>query len=401
MAVLTVFLFSFYRLVNQSRFKIYYLSALIFKLICGVLLGLLYTYHYESGDTFGYYYRASAIADQNWNMFWKAFVSPIDYMYARKIYFDRILALVLYVTKTNYWFVGLYYSFFSYVCALYLVRQISFWRPKWTQAAIFSLLFYPSIVFWSSGILKESLTFGAMMVLMGGYVKLRSGRKFYLFEGLWYVLSLVLLIILKYYVLAILIPLLSYLLVFRRMNRYTWLGGSLYRKSLFIAILISVPIILALRLLHYNLRTEVIISTLQITHDQILAITPDWNKVEVIRTSNLLLDYIVNAGYFVFSGIFRPLFPETFRFPNILSAIENLTLIAIIAWRLIKPVKIKVNPDLLAIAILVLTMSFFLTYSMPNLGALARFKVYYMPFLMMTILIGHPIWKKVEMLRRH
>lgn len=392
----------FYRLIRESNWKKYFLVALIFKLICGILLGFLYIWIYDSGgDTFGYYRRSSQLAALDWDVFWKTIIGQLDYQFdARRQYFDRTLAVVLFLTKSDYWLVSLYFSLFSFVCSSYLVRQIIRWRPDWSKAAVFSFLFYPSMVFWSSGILKESLAFGAVMVLMGGYVKLRANKCFYWFEFLWYVLSFVILVYLKYYVLAVILPLLAYLLIFRRLGSVSFLQHSLWRKTGIIVIVLFVPSVALFYWLNYNLTVQYFWTTINDTHQDILTRTPIWNKVPIVYTSNQFMDIVLNFIHFTLAGVFRPIFPEVFRFPNIMSAIENLALVVLVGWRFLSAPAVKYNADLLAITILVVTMAFFLAYSIPNLGALARFKVYYMPFFMMALLIEHPVWHKVGFLRR-
>ncbi len=391
----------FYRLIKQSKWKVYFMSALAFKLICGVLLGLLYIWLYDGGDTFGYYERASRIAEFGWGDFWSLMFSSVDSTFhARREYLDRVLAVILFLGKTDYWMASFYFSYFSFICSAYLVRQVIEWRPDWSKAAIFSFLFYPSIVFWSSGILKESLAFGAVMVLMGGYIKLRANKKFLWYEFLWYFLSFLILVYLKYYILAVILPLLAYLLIFRRLEQLDFLKNSLWRKTAFILAMLVAPTIGMLYWLNYNLTIEYFWSSIQNTHHYILSRTPIWNKVPIVDTSNEFMNYVLNFIHFTIAGVFRPIFPEVFRFPNIMSAIENLLLIVIIGWRFISSTKVRYNADLIAITILIVSMAFFLAFSIPNLGALARFKVYYMPFLMVVILIDHPLWNKFDFLKR-
>jgi len=136
----------FFRLISQSKWRYYFLFGLIFKLICGIALGLLYTWLYDGGDTFGYFQRASTIANLDWQSFWSNIFEPVSYsLPVRRVYFDRVLAIVLYFSKTDYWMASFYFSFFSFTCAAYLVRQVIYWKPKWSKAAMFSFLFYPSM----------------------------------------------------------------------------------------------------------------------------------------------------------------------------------------------------------------------------------------------------------------
>ncbi len=47
---------------QQTVLRSFYWFALIFKVSCGISLGLLYTYYYSSGDTFNFFKDGSLLS---------------------------------------------------------------------------------------------------------------------------------------------------------------------------------------------------------------------------------------------------------------------------------------------------------------------------------------------------
>jgi hypothetical protein len=166
--------------VTNMYTRRYFIPALTLKFIGAVSLGLVYTYYYGIGDTIGYYNHASIIYHAFGDSFeigWKLLTSDLHY--------DPTLAPY---TSRMYWFTPGSNEFFvirvATVCALlnfntYMVTALTFalisfsgvWamyvtfaklRPVIYHKLAVAIFFIPSVFFWGSGLLKDSLCLGAI-----------------------------------------------------------------------------------------------------------------------------------------------------------------------------------------------------------------------------------------------
>ncbi len=152
-----------------------YWSSLLFRLVCGLAVGLTYKYYYHnSGDTFTFFSDAANLAQFAYQEpgAWLSFLvtgdSPVPLVTTepRSVVFVGILSVVNVATANNYWISSLWFSLFSFWCAYRLVRKIDAEFTQLGFAARIAFLFVPSVVFWSSGVVKESLAVAAIAILV-------------------------------------------------------------------------------------------------------------------------------------------------------------------------------------------------------------------------------------------
>jgi hypothetical protein len=116
------------------------------------------------------------------------------------------VSLFCLITFNNYWITSLYFSFASFCGAWILVKQIIGFSPSAKNVAMASFLFFPSVVFWSSGLIKESLAMASLFFLCSLFVKAWQRKTPGWIEYLFLIVSLWVLWNLKYYYLAVLVP---------------------------------------------------------------------------------------------------------------------------------------------------------------------------------------------------
>jgi hypothetical protein len=69
-----------------------------------------------------------------------------------------------------------YFSLISFGASWFLFRKINQYFHESTQAAAIAFLFFPSVVFWSSGIIKETLTLASLYFLVGVFLQIFFDR---------------------------------------------------------------------------------------------------------------------------------------------------------------------------------------------------------------------------------
>jgi len=169
-SLISVFLFVYlvrqhFKFFGQTSLKSFYLPALILKLIAGVILGLIYFEYYNGGDTVHYDLYAKQMAEL-------AYDSPGNYITSffvpdtgegqflgetRSQLLINLISLFYLLTGSSYWITSLYFSFIGFTAMWWIANLIADKFPGFRKNSAIAFLFVPSVVFWSSGITKESL----------------------------------------------------------------------------------------------------------------------------------------------------------------------------------------------------------------------------------------------------
>jgi hypothetical protein len=173
--LLALLAYGLYRQYKQGPLRRYFFPALALKLAAGVVLGLLYTYHYTyGGDTFLFHREASAVAD--WarthpilyrRFLWSdllpdavtaAQVSTLSQ--PRALVMVKLVSMLHLFTGNSYWLSGAWLSLFSFWGLWRLAHCLAVSFPTTRTAVAVGFLFFPSVVFWTAGILKETVAAG-------------------------------------------------------------------------------------------------------------------------------------------------------------------------------------------------------------------------------------------------
>jgi len=139
----------------------YFVKALTLKLFCGLGFGWVYVYYYGGGDTQMYFRGASSFFDA-FTMGRRGFDALLDndillYGSAATIFTKQITAVINLFAFNSYWACTLIFAGLSFI-GLWLLF-LSFYRlfPKLYKPLAIVTLFVPGVVFWSSGIMKDSI----------------------------------------------------------------------------------------------------------------------------------------------------------------------------------------------------------------------------------------------------
>lgn len=186
---LMVILFFAYRFRSAmvrdgSPLKAYFIRGLMFKLIGALAAGLIYQYYYKGGDTAYYWSSASTIYDY----FFNDFDTAIKLLSAQPLIDHPDLVgsslCVLYIRDVKAWtvirFAGIFnlFSFDSYMVTALFFACISFygsWKiftlladlyPMLTKEFFNCIFMVPSVIFWGSGIFKDTITLSGLMLMV-------------------------------------------------------------------------------------------------------------------------------------------------------------------------------------------------------------------------------------------
>ncbi len=184
--LLILFIFAiaqtFRRRIKDKTLRAYFLPALRIKIIGAIALGVVYQFYYGGGDTFNFYRDSTPI----WNSFfqspylWLKIIvakvgtqDPDIYAYTSNIYYFsvgdadtynviRVSGFLSIFTLNTYSGIAVLFavSSFTGVWKTYLVFYRLF--PALHKPLAYAVFFIPSVFFWGSGLMKDSLSLGAL-----------------------------------------------------------------------------------------------------------------------------------------------------------------------------------------------------------------------------------------------
>ena len=393
---------------DDSPLRRLYWPLLFYKLAAGVCMGLLYTYYYTEGDTFSFFgdaTRLAGLARDNpaeyvrflWNggeehPFWHV----IDNRQSRSLFMVKGVSMVALVSGNNYWIATLYFSFFSFAGAWYLAKvTISQWRHT-EGAALVAFLIYPSIVFWSSGIVKESLAVPCLFCMVAIFLKLWHRPRIRWVD--WIVLLLCGWISwrLKYYYTSIFLSVACASLAVKYMNDILQIRRVKSRVLMWM--LIFALFTTAATLLHPNFSLQVLPHVIADNYyayekaDGAAIITfddfrPTWASM------------LKHAPKALVSGLFRPFLWEADSWIMLGAALENTILLAFSLWAFVRrPRVFAVKEPLLILALVafVVLLGILLPLSTPNFGTLSRYRIGYLAFFVFVLMLRNPMMRRKD-----
>jgi hypothetical protein len=257
--------------------KLYY-RAFYFKIIGVLLFTLITAFYFKGGDT-NLFFQASkdlrAAIDDDLDNVWLILNTVRitgDHPLFNYFYYDNFDQDITYgymITTSNFLpgklaLVPSYLFFDSYLCinmffgfwalggAIRLFKFFNYFYPHLWRELGLACLFVPSVVFWSSGLLKDPVTFGCVGYILYAILQLVYLKKNYVSSILWILICAYLSFYIKAYILLVL--LLSILVwVFAEFNKVIKEKVLRYVFSIFTFLLSAV---IAYFLLDYLTSTE-------------------------------------------------------------------------------------------------------------------------------------------------
>ncbi|MGY8954265.1 MAG: hypothetical protein ACKVJP_12965, partial [Flavobacteriales bacterium] len=173
--------FHYHYNIKQNPYYKYYLYGLSAKLFGGIAFGLIYAYYYEyTGDTFTYYKDIQLITSYLYDeplAVFKTIFQEVDtfnedtYHITNQINFFRgadtfmvirICTLLNFIAFDTYLGSTVILSYLSFLGVWKLFVLFQDYYPEIRYKLAIATLYFPSVVFWGSGILKDSIVIGCM-----------------------------------------------------------------------------------------------------------------------------------------------------------------------------------------------------------------------------------------------
>lgn len=392
----------------------YFIPGLVAKIVGAISLGLIYTFYYGGGDTINYFNTASTFAD--------LFLSNSSAFY--HLYFETPSPSEVYLMRESgvftYW-INDPYAFFaskfffpfvligakSYVCSSILVASFCFifvWKlflvfvnefPEIYRSFALSILFMPSVIFWGSGLMKDSITFSAACYYVFGFYWFFVIRKYNLSNILALLISTIMLLAIKPYILFALLPGSIFWLVTTRISR---IKNALLKLLIAPAILILGGFIVLLvmnnlgdKLGKYSI--DKVFETAQVSQNDLKQSYYKGNTFDIGSYDASVGGLLSVAHKAIFATLFRPSIIDVRNIVMLISALENTFLLLMTIYLLVKLRVYKIfalinsHPIVLFSFFFSIFFAFSVGVSISNFGTLVRLKIPCIPFFTSSLLI--------------
>jgi hypothetical protein len=396
----------------------FYLWGLYAKIMGGFAFTMIYMFYYKAGDVFSYFASAKVLADlarseplryfdalfstNTWPDYYRLFDSstgyPVNYIFIddRSWLLVKIVSPLAIVAFNSFLLTTALVSTLAYGGCWLLYRTLVRYYPAISGQLAFAVLFFPSSLFWGSGIVKDTFTFTGVCFFVHAldriFFQKRGGF------GAWglAVLGSLIMLMLKPYVFMVLFPASLLWVMYHRVQRLRNAAVRLLLLPMSALLLFTLSFNVLARLegrlgkFSLNRALETIIvaqndmkrSTQYGTnYFDLGAIAPTWESV---------LGKFPQA---VFAGLFRPMLIEVNNITMLLSALENTFLLGFMLLVLLRTRVVFFlslflkNPLLQMCYVFAIGYAFMIAVTTPNFGAMVRFKIPLLPLLVSALFI--------------
>ena len=342
-------------------------------------------------------YNQSGLLGDSWNLGYCR--DPNNFMIV------RIVAMMSFFSFGKYIITCLFFSMISYSGVWRLYRFFYEQYPHLHKQLAIAILYLPTFVFWSSGILKDPLCTGAMGWLTYGLYQAVYKKKNFIKDALIIIISSYVLILLKVYILVAYAPFLLLFLVLKNVNL---VKNTLLKIVLGLGLLVG--IMLGFTQIMKSLQSSVskyagegFTKTIQ-TYQKNYADQDSWAEsnfslgVEFDGSVTSLVKMVPAA---VTATLFRPFIWESRKLSTLLSSFEGLFIMLLtlkVLWTLGlgKFFKAIRDPAIFYCISFSLLFALFVGATTPNFGTLCRYKIPCMPFYIIALILMLNKYDKIK-----
>lgn len=373
--------------------------AFLSRVAGGIALGLVYFNHYNVGDTISFWQDGNHLASLFLESPGKVMLflwddsSVPEIVYAlqqqtpRSVFFVKICGFLSLISGGSYWMMATWLSFASFAGAWLLYRRLSWFYSDARKAVAVALLFVPSVAFWSSGLIKESLGLSALFVITAFCISLMNGQRLSAIDWVLMVLCLWVGWNLKYYWIGIFLPVaISSVLVALVVRKYP--GSAQYQGALWVILLVGF-ISLATNI-HPNFYASRFMEVIYHNNLEFTRMSEPPRIVQYLNLEPAAASILMNAPAAFIAGLFRPFIWESFNTLSWIAAAENTALLLLVLQALFSVKAVFRSPHrvlMYATIVYIVLLITFLALSTPNFGTLSRYRVGALPFLVLICLL--------------
>ncbi|CAN5778957.1 hypothetical protein BH11BAC7_BH11BAC7_16870 [soil metagenome] len=419
--MLVIIAISFYvQAIHIKKEKIYryYFWAVLAKVFSAVAFCLIYIYYYEGGDTVSYYETSRSLVNMgmknpgnfmievfqapsmtNLLLFDRQTGYPWGYMYfdSGSWFVAKLLCPFLFIAFKSYLVSTVLLSWFSFIGTWKLFKLLVRYYPQLPGRMAFSILFVPSVLFWGSGISKDTFTFAAVCWFIVGLDGVFISKIHRVKSIIILLISAYVLLSIKPYILICLLPGALVWILYTRISR-------MHSRFLKVA---AIPLIYifsvgigygVLSLLGNSLgkfSIEKMLVTASVTQKDLKQDYYHGSSFDIGDFEPTIGGMLNKAPAAMTVGLFRPFLWEARNPVMLASGLENFSFLLMalgviggLLFNVKKFLRILMdNPFLIFLLSYSILFSLLVGLSTSNFGALVRFKIPFLPFFVCALLL--------------
>jgi len=421
--LLPLYLFVFYFIVKvkstrypEADLRKFLKTAFFLRMFGSVAYSLIVQYYYGYGDSFTYYVGSSFFSDQilqdpgnikylfsssaDIKQWYDVVIGNIEY----SGYFGipsaamimKISAVLSFICFNKFLIISLFFGFFSFLgqWKLFLVfNDIA--KKKNTKFLAWAVLYSPSICFWGSGLMKDSICLGALGFIFHIIYKIFVKKQVKKRDSIALIVLIYFVFVIKSYI--ILIVLASLILVF--FIRYVFqIRNLIVRIAMICVFLFTVGLVAALTNLQTAFTTFIddsyaMVEIYKTNYESVNS--DDENSRGAIKLSDFdssPAGLALKAPEVIFSCLYRPFLWESKKVIILFSALESTLLLLVTLYLMVKTRVVGFfsiifsTPYILFCFTLSILFALIIGFTTFNFGTMARYKIMLLPFFYFMLL---------------
>ena len=392
----------------------YYVPGLTVKMLGAISLGLIYALYYGGGDTINYYHDGlcmNKLLFTNPPAFFNVFFQgtsldnyyyftpetgyPIYYKDVQTFLVTRISFFTTLISFRSFIVSSVLFSWLSYTGIWRMYRVFLFEFPNLSKQMAIAVLFIPSVFFWGSGMLKDTVTFSATGFFVFNFYFFFIKRKGVFSHVVGLFLSAYVILSIKPYIIFALLPGCLIWIINNLLSRF---GGSFTRAAaapVFISIALLTGYLLlsfmSVQLKDYSL--DKVLEKAVVTQQDLKSDYYGGNTFNIGEFDPTIPSMLGKAHLAISAALFRPFLWETRNVVMFMSGVENFI---ILIYAIILIIQLKIfgffryffKHHLLTFSLIFsLFFAFSVGLTTPNFGSMVRYRIPILPFFVASLFI--------------
>lgn len=405
------------KLTNDEVERNLYTKAFLFKIFGATLFILIYQFYYGGGDAIGFYawtkrltqyfiespgdalsFLSSETEEEFYKFRYSGYVEHYGYLLkygTRETSFIKMMFPINLLCFNSILAIGYFLATITFICNWLFYKVFAKYFPAVKKQLIYASLFIPTVAFWSGGILKDTITYAGICLLVHAFHKALILKESFIKNLIIILLTLNIVVLLRGFVVLALLPAFS-LWAFSNYSDKIKNQSVKYLATPFLIIL-GLGTAYIMFTLVGNQLGRFSVSDL----DQTIKDFQGWHQVASADGSGYtlsvagssVLDMIKTFPAAINVTFFRPYLWEASGIVVLFSAIESLFVFLYFIKILFKSKFIGFFNAIFSNSLVQMCMVFALLYGFSvgftsyNFGALSRYKIPAMPFFLVALVM--------------
>lgn len=431
--LLPVYLYILYIIVRKRSVKYtdaelrkYFFMAFFLRMFGSVAYSMMVQYYYGYGDSFTYYFGSNFLTDQVQQDFsnikyffapaeevgkWYEFAGENTYYTgyigtASNLFVMKLAALVSVISFNKFLIISLFFGFFSFSGQWKLFQVFNdINKGKNLKLMAYAVLYSPSIWFWGSGLMKDSVCLGAtgfiIAILYKNFIKKQFSVKDIFFLALLFYMVYVM----KSYIMIVLVVSLSTFLLARFMIN---IKNIVIKSLLIILFFLFTSVIAYVSNLGEQLKVLADESKAQVDNFQknYTAVNAEDERssgsVEIKEVDASIGGMILHSPAAIFRCLFRPFLWESRKIIILFTALESMLLLITTLYLLYKTrfwgfFRIIFSNEYVLFSFIVsILFALIIGFTTYNFGTMVRYKIILLPFAYFMLVQIYTLYKNKE-----